>query len=185
MALTKKKQISNAIIAWLSSGPATTAMANGYSIEDSLPITSPSPLLTADLPSHALDVDADKSSTVASLSSAILGQRTIVVDLAHFEDDDESSSVATSLFVEVASVDEGGSYQGYGGASETEKYEIEGDDDETVITDNNSFYLGDSSYNRAPSSSGKRAAVRALPMAAATAGAATGMPRAADTSGCL
>ena len=128
--------------------------------EDSLPIISSSPLLVADLPNQALDADADKSSTIASVSSYRLDHRSIV-DLANFEDDDESaSSVATSLFVEVASVDEGGSYQGYGGASETERYEIEGDDDETVVTDSNSFYLGDSSYKRAPSSCGKRVVAR-------------------------
>ena len=45
------------------------------------------------------------------------------------DDDADDRSIATSLFVEVASVDEGGSYLGYGAASADES-EDDGDDDD-------------------------------------------------------
>jgi len=51
------------------------------------------------------------------------------------DDSDDHRSIATSLFVEVASVDECGSYQGYGGASESEKDDEGECDDDGAMSD--------------------------------------------------
>ena len=51
------------------------------------------------------------------------------------DDSDDHRSIATSLFVEVASVDECGSYQGYGGASESEKDDDRDCDDDGAMSD--------------------------------------------------
>ena len=79
-----------------------------------------------------------------SRAAGFLHRSGLGLGLGFDSDVDSERSIATSLFVEVASVDECGSYQGYGGASETEK-----EDEETGYhdDDNNSLYNSGSNNN--------------------------------------